>query len=420
MKEIKKITSSLLGRNLKIASMVGKSASKMLFNRDQSLKESLAKLLSEESHKMVNDLGLMKGSIMKAGQLLSLYADVILPKEVQNLFTSLEDQSFYLPWSEISKNLPPHIIEELNFEQTPLAAASLGQVHRAKKDSKNYVVKIQYRGVKKAIKNDIRVLKWIISMTNFIPKDIDLSPLFEDLKEMLHQETDYLQEARFMQDYACLVENDDRFRIPRVYPNLSGDTYITQDYMEGISPRKIGDIDQAIRNRLGKDFFELFFLELFEWGLMQTDPNPGNYLISPDYQQWILLDFGASQRLDPILQQMYREVISCVITGSSEEFTQLLKKYRYIKETESDVINEYFNIIHHPFTGDVYDWGNSNITDKLFKIAPRLFKEISPDKPPKDITFIDRKIGGVFFILKLLGSRFNPLEVLDKFQKGPL
>lgn len=423
MKEIKKIANGKISRNFKLLKLAISSGKELVLSNEDNLKGKLKGLLSKESHKLVNELGLMKGSIMKVGQMISLYSSDLLPKELKEILSQLENKSFYLIWEEISKNIPKSIYSDIEINETPIAAASLGQVHRGriKKTNTEVVLKIQYKGVRKAINNDIKVLKLILKMADFVPKGNSIDFIFDEVKQMLLQETDYLQEAEFMLKYQSKVAEDKRFITPKVYQEFSSDKYIVQDFLNGVSLRDLDstNITQVQRDKLGEEFFELFLKEIFEWKLIQTDPNPGNYLVvkeGNDYK-WGLLDFGACKELDQNIQKMYYKLISAVFDQNFELFLALLYDYQYIEKNKpfnSNLFKEYFEALSEPFNNQNYDWGVSKIPDKALSLAPKLIKEISLFKPPKDIVFIDRKIGGVFFILKLLKSNFNPTPLLSR------
>ncbi len=423
MKEIKKIANGKISRNLKLLKLAVSSGKELVFSNEDNLKDRLKGVLSKESHKLVNELGLMKGSIMKVGQMISLYSSDLLPKELKEVLSQLENKSFYLSWDEISKNIPSNVFEEIEISEKPIAAASLGQVHKGiiTETNDEVVLKIQYKGVRKAINNDVKVLKLFIKMADFVPKGNSIDFIFDEVKQMLIQETDYLKEAEFMLKYQSKVGADKRFITPKVYKNFSNDKLIVQDFLSGISLRELEEtrITQAQRDKLGEDFFELFLKEIFEWGLIQTDPNPGNYLIiedGADYK-WGLLDFGACKELDDSIQKMYYKLIAAVFEQDFQLFLSLLYEYHYIEKDKpfnQNLFKEYFNALSEPFNNEDYNWGDSNIPDKALKLAPKLIKEISLFRPPQDIVFIDRKIGGVFFILKLLKSNFNPTPLLKK------
>lgn len=429
MKEIKKISSGILSRQYKILKIGVRSGRKLLKSKPGSVKEAISDVLESEVHRIVNELGVMKGSLMKVGQFLALYSDSIISPELQKVLSQLENKSMYLRWDEIKKNIPEEFFDKLIIEEKPIAAASLGQVHRATFDGVDIVLKIQYKGVKKAINSDIRILKYILKLTDFVPKDIDLKPFFEEVKEMLKQETDYIQEAKNTKKFKELIKDSKDFYIPEVYEDFSNSTIITSEYISGVSLREVDnlDISQEDRNRLGMALFNLFFTEIYEWGLMQTDPNAANYLLMQDEGSWkvCLIDFGATKEISPYLQGMYKKLIGCIVSHDFDGFVDTMFEYKYLSEDKRDsydidLLKNYVAIVSDPFRDEEYDWEKSEIPDRVLSMAPKVMKEISISSPPKEIVFIDRKIGGVFFLLKILKAKFNPNDVVDQWFKDDL
>src|SRR5690606_25890327 len=145
----------------------------LLSKEDLALK--IQKTLGKNMELLSDELRMMKGSVMKAGQMLSLFAGDILPPELKHLLTQLQSESHYLDWEEIKKQINPKILSEIDFDIEPFAAASIGQVHLGvvKKTGEKVAVKIQYPGVKKAIDHDVTMLKLLIRMTKMLPKSID-------------------------------------------------------------------------------------------------------------------------------------------------------------------------------------------------------------------------------------------------------
>lgn len=423
MKEIPKIKSGLFGRQLKLLRMGIGAGAKLLKERPEDLTGAIRSTLGAEVDRLVNELGSMKGPVMKMGQMLSLYSVDFLPPALQTLLSKLEHQSYFLSFSEIKKNIPQDFLYRLEIEETPLAAASLGQVHRARFQDKTLALKIQYKGVRRAIDSDLRTLRYLLKLGRFLPKFGDLDPLFEEVREMLYLESDYRRELEHTKKFKTLLAEYPEFHVPEVYPEFSTEKVIAFEFIEAFGVREASEkIPQEIRNHLGEAMLTLLFEEIFRWGIIQTDPNPGNFFLRENEGkwQWVLFDFGATKTIDESLKSLYEGFIRSVIGKDRKGFVTLLKERNYIGQDELSpegeaLLDEYLTVLSSPFTGGVYDWGNSDVYERTLKLLPRLMKEFTLKNPPKEVVFVDRKIGGLFFLLKLLKAKFDPAPVIENF-----
>ncbi|MBD64784.1 MAG: hypothetical protein CME62_06230 [Halobacteriovoraceae bacterium] len=420
MKQIKKIKNSLLSRQITTAKLGLMTAKDLIKNRDKnSLKETLRGALENNIDKVVDELDVMKGSLMKMGQMLSLFGGSFLPKEVQSFLKKLENKSSYLEWSEISKQIPSHWPDEISIETQPLASASLGQVHLTKIEGSVYCMKIQYKGVRRAIDNDIKTLKYLIKLLGFIPKEIDLNHLFNEIKEMLLKETDYIQEAHNTQEFFQLLSPYPEYIVPRVLDQYSNDIILTTEYLEGVTLHEIEELKltQDQKDQLGVEFMKLFLLELFIFEKVQTDAHFGNFLIIPgEKPKWGLIDFGATKVPPKKFIKNYQSLILSLKNKDQEKFFETVFSMGYLsrkKDSNQDLFWEYAQIIGSPFQEEVFDWGNTDIADQVFEYIPKLLKSISIGNPPADTFFIDKKLGGVFFVLQQLKAKFNVRKVLE-------
>lgn len=423
MKKINKLATGTLKRNYKLLKLAASSGMKAIKNSDLELPGQIKEVLSSQTHKFVNELGLMKGPVMKMGQMMSMYSETFMSSELKEIFSTLENKSFYLSWEEIQKNIPKDLFDHIDIEETPIAAASLGQVHCGviKSNHEKIVMKIQYNGVKKAINNDLRVLKILLNSMKLLPRDKDFSKIFAEVSNMLHQETDYTKELDFSIRYKDLLASNNIFYVPKFYSEFSSEKILVSEYIEGISIREfVKEADSVVRNELGRCFFDLFLMEIFSWGIMQTDAHPGNYIIQEKDEQWrmVCIDFGACKDISSDIQEMYFNFIKAVYLKDENLFYETLKSQNFIdsaKEHDLTLLWEYLDIMHEPFEQEEYDWTNSDIPDRLMKMAPKIMNEYALKSPPGDGVFIDRKIAGVFFILKILGAKFSVRESFAQY-----
>jgi predicted unusual protein kinase regulating ubiquinone biosynthesis (AarF/ABC1/UbiB family) len=422
MKKINKIKSKFLSRQISIAKLAVKTGATLYKNKDKDLKEQLKSGFDKYANDIVSELGVMKGSFMKAGQLLSLLGGSFLPKETQKILKALENSSSYLAWDKMKEQVPYEWLNELDINEEPIAAASLGQVHRVKEKEtgKEFILKIQYKGVDKAIKNDIRALKLFLKTLNLIPKELDLSSIYIEVETMLRREVNYIEEAQSIKRFQKYLNEFSDFKIPEVIEKYSNKNIIALEYLEGFSLHQIDELqfNQEERNKLGRSFMKLLFMELFLFEEIQTDSHFGNYLILKDPKpRWGLLDFGAIKTPPKSFIKPYRQLIIDLSKKDKDSFINSLKEMGYLsKEKESDLslFWEYANVIGAPFYEKEYDWGKSNISDKMYEYIPKIAKSISIGNPPPHSLFIDRKIAGVYFILQKLEAQFDVNELLEE------
>lgn len=435
--ELKKIKSSLFQRTisltqmtLKIGGSVANHTVQNIFSHPDIKKSKWAELLLSQSKMISDELGQLKGSLMKAGQMISMYGEHFLPPEANDFLKSLQSESASLAWPEIEKqlkkNLSPERLQELAIEPTALASASMGQVHRAvvKATGEQIVLKIQYPDVEKAIDNDLRSIKLILSVLNLLPKDLNVAPLFAEIRQLLLQETDYRQEVELTVQYRERLKGDKRFIIPKIYSQYCSDKIIASSFEEGVrlDSSEVAALPQDRRNKIAENFLDLYFLEIFNWSMVQTDPHFGNYKVRlhSDGDQIVLLDFGATKVYDKTFMADYKKMMLSSLYDDDDMFFRSATDLRFLYEEDSvelkKVFQEFCRETMEPFLikeqDFVYDWGQTDLPDRLSKRVFNIAKRFSWRSPPPQFLFLNRKTVGVFIVLMVLKSKFNARDVL--------
>jgi predicted unusual protein kinase regulating ubiquinone biosynthesis (AarF/ABC1/UbiB family) len=305
-----------LVRTLKTGLLGGKVAGSYLggklmdrFRGDGGRAEAELQRHVQNAKRIVSTMKELRGPMMKVGQLLSTHAEA-LPGEYGEILRSLQSQAPPMSYATIREvvvrdlGAPP---EELfkDFSRTAIAAASLGQVHRATlPDGTDVAVKVQYPGADASVDGDLANLKLGASMVKKLLADLvgndrlDFTPVAEEIAEHLAQETDYCREAYNAQLLAKLFAPYDWVVIPRVHPKFSGLRVITYDYLEGVDlGTALARGDLAQRHRLVKQLSDAFWIQLMRGGVLHADPHPGNYRILPD-GRFGILDFGCVKVFD--------------------------------------------------------------------------------------------------------------------------
>ncbi|WP_366515681.1 ABC1 kinase family protein [Solimonas marina] len=391
---------------------------------------------------LADELGRLKGSVMKAGQMLSLYGQYFLPEEAVIVLSQLQDDTPPVAWKVVQpvleRNLGKTRLRELDIDTEAMAAASLGQVHRArrKSDGLELCVKIQYPGVADAIESDINTLSRLLIMTRLTPKGLNLGPVFNEVREMLYREVDYKSEADFTRRFAQRLAGDDRFVVPQVIDDYSTPQVLTTTYEANVSVRspQVQKLGLARRNRLGEAFFELFCNEFFRWGMVQSDPHFGNYRFRigerAEDDRIVLLDFGATRLFPRPFVSAYSDIVEGALRHDRAQVVRGAKAIGLMNEKMPDAALDAFvamcEAIVEPFepadseradaklrnANGAYRWGDSDLPMRMGRVAATNALSVHFRVPPREIVFLHRRLAGVFIMLATLRCELDAREPL--------
>jgi predicted unusual protein kinase regulating ubiquinone biosynthesis (AarF/ABC1/UbiB family) len=296
-----------------------------------------------EAQRFVAELGRLKGTYVKIGQMLALLGEHFLPRVLTQALHELESHTEPLPWDSISTHVKTALGDrffELDIEQQAIAAASLAQVHRATiiETGEQICLKIQYPGLAQVIDSDFDTVVRMLLLARWIKAGRELDDWLEAMRIQLHNEIDYLREANMTDQVAELVQRNSaqvvdsgfRYHVPVRYPRYCSERVLALEYIEGyvVTRSEVAHLSQARRNVLGRAMLELFFYELYEWGILQTDPNFGNFLIrpAPDGEQatdeLVLLDFGSTMSCE---ESFLRNLGNTIVAGQTDNHELLIE-----------------------------------------------------------------------------------------------
>lgn len=439
-KKLKNLRTGALSRGFSLARLsfqVGAKAAEhavgQLFSDEAARKVREKAKKVEQMAAVAKELGELKGSLMKAGQMLSVYGEHFLPPEANQLLKTLQSDSPSVEWKEMEKVLKRQLGEErlarLEIEEEALAAASMGQVHRArvKKTGEEIVLKIQYPGVDKAIEGDLRALRRILSLLDFLPSVPATDELFLEVKSMMKQELDYEHEREMLEFFRAELAGDARYVLPRSYPEFSAKRVLAMSFEEGVTVDGpvVAALSQKRRNALGMAVLDLFFRELFIWRRVQTDPHFGNFRVRPGKgeDQLLLFDYGAVRVLSRDFMDKYRRMLAGLFFGSRDAFEAAAMDLKVLEAGDPQELKDLFyslcSAIVEPFQEDAeYDWKNNDLPSRVARITWEMLRKFPLRAPPREVIFTDRKMGGIFTFLSVLGAKFNAREVLAPYLKG--
>jgi predicted unusual protein kinase regulating ubiquinone biosynthesis (AarF/ABC1/UbiB family) len=379
------------------------------------------------AHRLVERLANLRGAAMKLGQLISLESQGLLPPELAQALESLRSQAAPMPLEQLRRALGRAYGSgwERHFErfdETPIASASIGQVHRVRTaDGRELVLKVQYPGVARSIASDVDNVATLLRLAQLLPLGVDVEEISREAKRQLTREADYLAEARYLEQYARLVADDTAIVLPRVHWDLTTARVMAMDYMDGVPLDSLAEAPQELRNALGAALQKLLFRELFEFRVMQTDPNFANYLYQPASARLVLLDFGATQEFSRTYSERFRRITRAIVAADRPSIEREARRIGYVAaDARHEVVEAALDVLElvcEPLrTEGVYDYGASDLPRRARGLGIDLaFKRGLLRMPPSDTMFLHRKLVGVFLLLARLNARVPTGRLLQPF-----
>ncbi|WP_297791621.1 AarF/ABC1/UbiB kinase family protein [uncultured Marinobacter sp.] len=432
----KKPVTSRSGRFFKLAGMTASVAgqyagqrARRLFgteNDEGAQSESYTRMAGQ----IADTLGELKGAVMKVGQIASQTQD-FLPIEFSEALEKLQKEAPPMPFevivaqveSELGKPVP-ELFEYL--QETPYAAASIGQVHRARlHDGTDVIVKVQYPGVDESCDSDLKQLRLALKLGGLLkmPKET-VDQLFGEIRVRLKEELDYENEARNLKMFREFHANDPWVIIPAVIDSHSTRRVLTLELVEGdhVSQVTPARYDQDTINLIGHRIFTTMADQLFRFQCIHGDPHAGNFAYRPDGSV-IMYDFGCVKKLKPEIVEAYRKVLVAALDEDYQALDHHLIDLGARVENQPAVDEAYYamwrDILIVPFDQDEpYDFAESELHKHVAAKTSTVFKYLDYFKPPVESIFIDRMIAGHYWMLKRLGVQAAFRSELEKYLKA--
>jgi predicted unusual protein kinase regulating ubiquinone biosynthesis (AarF/ABC1/UbiB family) len=427
------IPTSRAGRFARMARMAGGVAGGMLAEGTRQLRAgnrpSARELLLTpgNARRVAEQLSTMRGAAMKMGQILSMDTGEFLPRELTDILARLRDDARHMPPEQLQQAMREAYGSDwetlfYGFEMKPLAAASIGQVHKTiSPDGREIVLKVQYPGVADSIDSDVDNIATLLRLSGLLPAGLDIQPLLDDAKRQLKDEADYLKEAEFLQAFGDLLRDDERFVLPEVLPELTHRTVLAMTYVSGSPIDTIIDLPQAERDRVMSTLIELMLLEFFELRMVQTDPNFANYQYRYKTGEIVLLDFGATRRFKASFVNNYKKLARAAIAGDEAKLLVAAERLGYaMGDADSEyreLVLQFLLLAMEPLCQDVaYDFARSDMARNMAKLGEDVtrFRE-SWQAPPSDAIYFHRKVGGMFMLASRLKARVNVHQLVQRW-----
>jgi len=425
MKTIDKIPTNKIQRASKLAVTgvkVGgnylKYYSKKLVN-SETTKDQLNESNAEDIY---DGLKSLKGSALKVAQMLSMEKN-IMPKAYVEKFSLAQFQVPPLSAPLVRKTFkkyfgdtPESLYDTFNAES--VAAASIGQVHKATKDGKNLAVKIQYPGVADSISSDLAMVKPIaLRMFNIKGKDSD--KYFQEVEGKLLEETDYLLEVKQSKEITEACKNIPNLKFPKYYEELSGERIITMDWMQGehLSEFTNRNTDPQTANKVGQTLWDFYMFQMHVLKRVHADPHPGNFLVDSE-GNLIAIDFGCVKEVPNSFYVPYFELAKPDNINNPEVFLQKMYALEILKPEDSpeetkffsELFYEMLSLFTRPFHEETFDFSDKEFFGKIAELSEKYAKDtelrkMNGNRGSKHFLYINRTFFGLYNLMNDLGAK---------------
>jgi predicted unusual protein kinase regulating ubiquinone biosynthesis (AarF/ABC1/UbiB family) len=329
-----KIPTSRVSRTAKIGGLAAGQAIRQAGTRaanvtrtKQGREAALERRHIEAAEQIVTALGTMKGAAMKIGQVMSFLDAGLVPEEYREEFQrklgALRDAAPTVTFKDMRKVIEEELGDRIGnvfeeFDEEPIAAASIGQVYRATlPDGRRVAVKVQYPGVAAAVRSDMQNLGLILRLAKRIAPGMDTQAVGDEIRSRIGEELDYELEAQNQRSLARVFRGHPFIVIPDVVTSLSHERLMVSEYVSGTGFEEIKKYPQADRDRISEMLFRFYFGCLYRHGQFSGDPHPGNSMLLDDGRM-AFFDFGLFKRMPPGTVELEIQIIRAVIEGDTD------------------------------------------------------------------------------------------------------
>jgi predicted unusual protein kinase regulating ubiquinone biosynthesis (AarF/ABC1/UbiB family) len=367
-------------------------------------------------------LGNLKGPIMKVAQLMATIPDLLPPEYVTEL-QKLQSEAPPMGWAFVKRRMVAELGADWqekfeSFEHQPAAAASLGQVHRARSlDGEPLACKLQYPDMQSAVEADLQQLEWLLAIRRRFDSAIDTSEIGKEIGARVREELDYRREAKHVALYRAMLDGVSIVRVPRAWPELSTGRLLTLDWLEGTRMLTHKNAKLAVRNRLATAMFTAWWFPFSRFGVIHGDPHLGNYTVFAHKGEPAginLLDYGCIRIFPPKFVGGVVDLYHGLLHGDDNLVVHAYETwgFRRLSRELIDTLNIWARFIYAPLLDDrvrsVADGVKPSEYGRreAFRVHQAL-KQKGPVRVPREFVFMDRAAIGLGAVFLHLGAELN-------------
>ena len=365
----------------------------------------------------------MKGSVLKVAQMMAMEKN-LLPTAYADQFAKAQYSTPPLSGPLVVKAFrdafgqsPSTLFDD--FEPEARQAASIGQVHAARKDGRQLAVKVQYPGVAASIKSDINLVKPIALRVMGLNEN-QVRPYLEEVEARLLEETDYALELRRGQEMAASCAHLPHLQFPAYYPALSGARVLTMDWLPGQHLKEFlaTEPSQAVRNQLGQALWDFYQFQLNHLHQVHADPHPGNFLLSADNGGTVgVLDFGCVKEVPADVYTLFTALLAPETFADEGRLEALLAEAGVLRATDTAALRALYlrtlrvslELVGRPFRQTTFDFGDPAYLRGLYALGDDLMADpdLTKQREPRGsahFIYLNRTYVGLFALLTELGA----------------
>jgi predicted unusual protein kinase regulating ubiquinone biosynthesis (AarF/ABC1/UbiB family) len=433
--QAEKVKTGRLSRAFSMSKLVASTSSKLVLDRARDLlsgskddnPEGRVERGMELAADMLKTFSEMRGVTMKIGQMLS-YLDDALPPEARKVLAVLQRDVSPMPYEEVEAQIVRELgkkPEEIfaSFNRVPLAAASIGQVHRARlHDGTEVAVKVQYPGIDRAMASDLKNARVVSVFKQMFFFKTDTKAIMEELEQRFMDECDYRKEADYQEEYRRRFEGHPWIVVPEVHRQYSAQRVLTTTFKEGCTFYEwlARNPSEEERQRTTRLFYRFYLGSFYMDGLFNCDPHPGNYLFQKDGKV-VFLDYGCSRYFPNDRRLLWIDFCRAVYEDDEAALAILAKKIGFFLDDgdyDKAAFRALMRYLYQPYLEDApFDFKRHRPQDtfqKMFVQNPNLFKL----NMPADAVFLNRIGFGLVSLLSEMGGSLNCHRYASSYFRG--